>query len=1168
MGSLKILAIDDDLDNLIALRAIITRAFNDITFLEAQSGSAHIESVLVEKPDIILIDLSVIEQESFRFFQNLKSETETKNIPVVILISGNNTKEAKQKALQLGADAFLSKPVDELEVTVQLRAMLRIGELEGRTRVLQAELEEKRKTKIALRESEEKYRKMVDLLPDAIIIHLDGNVVFANQAAFRLVGATSPDQLLHKPALDFVHPDDRAKVHSRIQQIFQTQQPSAYSEERFLSLNGDVFWGEVVGIPVSYTGKPAIQTIIRNISGRKRAEFALQEQKSEFETIFNLVPAQIWYKDTQNNIIRVNQQVCLDIGLPCNKLEGHNTAEIFPDFASQFYADDLEVIRSGKPKLGIIEQINTASGELKWHHTNKVPVFDNRGQVKGIIAFALDITKSKKDEDALRANRERWENLFNNSPSAIAVYRVVDEGDDFEFTDFNLAAQITENLKREDVIGKRISQMFPGAEELGFLDVFRRVWKTGKTEHIGSSYYKDNRIEGWRENIIFRLNTGEIVAIYNDVTDRMKAEIALRESEETFRNYFENSPVGKSITRMDGTMKVNDAYSNMLGYSKEELIRMNWREITHPDDVDLGIRMQESLLKGEAERALFEKRYLHKNGNIIWAELSIRLQKDAEGKPLYFIAMAQDITERKHAEEEIRESNSRMELAMETANMSWWKMDIKTGEVAFARQKAQMLGYSPEHFRHFLDFVGLIHPDDREQAMEAMRSHLDGRADKYEVQYRIRSKSGEYQWFYDIGTITACTPAGKPLTVTGLVLNISKQKKIESELTDAMLRAEKSQQELQVRNEELKSRNDFIQIILDNLPIGVALNNIDEGTSTYMNKKFEEIYGWTSEEITSIGTFFEHVYPDPEYRNKIMAQIMADIQSGDPSRMHWENIFVTRKDGSQRVVNAVNIPLVAQNTMVSTVTDVTDLYRSGVELVKAKEKAEESDRLKSVFLANMSHEIRTPLNSIIGFSELMTDDDFNIDQQLEFAAMINASGNQLLKTITDIMDFSKIEAGQVVVHKRKISATRLINEVWREFSYKAEEKGIGLIIDRQNPTEEIFLESDEVKIRQILVNLVGNAIKFTKEGYVEMGIRATSDNVFFHVKDTGIGIPKEFQESVFDRFRQVESTFTRQHSGNGLGLAISKSLAELLGGKIWLESEFGQGSKFYFSVPR
>jgi signal transduction histidine kinase len=237
------------------------------------------------------------------------------------------------------------------------------------------------------------------------------------------------------------------------------------------------------------------------------------------------------------------------------------------------------------------------------------------------------------------------------------------------------------------------------------------------------------------------------------------------------------------------------------------------------------------------------------------------------------------------------------------------------------------------------------------------------------------------------------------------------------------------------------------------------------------------------------------------------------------------------------------------------------------ELNTAVIKAKESDRLKSAFLANMSHEIRTPLNSIIGFSELMADPDFDSGQQTEFAKIIINSGNSLLTIISDIMDFSKIEAGQVIVSKLQFVVQKLIYKLQKEYSLAAQDKGIELRIDPQNPKEDIWIKSDENRLRQVLVNLVGNAIKFTKKGYVEIGIKATGDCIQFHVSDTGIGIPEEYHDEIFERFRQVESSNSRKYGGNGLGLAISKSLVEIMGGEIWIESVQEKGSTFYFTIP-
>jgi signal transduction histidine kinase len=214
----------------------------------------------------------------------------------------------------------------------------------------------------------------------------------------------------------------------------------------------------------------------------------------------------------------------------------------------------------------------------------------------------------------------------------------------------------------------------------------------------------------------------------------------------------------------------------------------------------------------------------------------------------------------------------------------------------------------------------------------------------------------------------------------------------------------------------------------------------------------------------------------------------------------------------------------------------------------------------------MSHEIRTPLNSIIGFSDLLLDPFYGSCKQGEFAGIIKENGNMLLTTISDIMDLSKIEAGQVQVKKAVFSVNQLISDIQTEFTFRAIERGIEFKLDHANPKEEVFIKSDQARIRQVLVNLVGNAIKFTEKGYIGIGIRTTDDFVQFQVSDTGIGIPKEFQEQVFERFRQVEASNTRKYGGNGLGLAISKLLVELLGGSIWMESEHGKGSTFYFTI--
>jgi two-component system CheB/CheR fusion protein len=408
-------------------------------------------------------------------------------------------------------------------------------------------------------------------------------------------------------------------------------------------------------------------------------------------------------------------------------------------------------------------------------------------------------------------------------------------------------------------------------------------------------------------------------------------------------------------------------------------------------------------------------------------------------------------------------------------------------------------------------------------------------------------------------------------------LDITEQKILTLELLAAKERAEASEQNLQLKNNELIEKNVLIQTILDNLPIGLALNKTDEGDAIYMNKKFEEIYGWTYKSIVSISTFFEKVYPDKEYRKVILDKIMADIQTGDPEKMHWENIEVTRQDGTKRVVNAVNIPLFEQNIMISTVMDISELHQIQIDLVKAKEKAEESDRLKTAFLHNISHEIRTPMNAIVGFSEFLNDSELPPESRKKFTEIIVLSSNHLLSIITDIVNIATIEAGQEKLNFTETNLNSTLRGIHKQFELRAEKENISFNLKTPLPENEIKILTDETKLVQIFNNLIGNALKFTQKGYINFGynivetlhaetLHATSLLQFF-VEDTGIGIPIKMHDEIFKRFRQVESATTRQFGGSGLGLAISKAYVELMGGKIWIESETGKGSTFYFSIP-
>lgn len=246
-----------------------------------------------------------------------------------------------------------------------------------------------------------------------------------------------------------------------------------------------------------------------------------------------------------------------------------------------------------------------------------------------------------------------------------------------------------------------------------------------------------------------------------------------------------------------------------------------------------------------------------------------------------------------------------------------------------------------------------------------------------------------------------------------------------------------------------------------------------------------------------------------------------------------------------------------------------ELEKNNIELLIAKEKAESADKLKSAFLANMSHEIRTPMNSILGFAELLKNKQLNKVKQEHFIDIINSNGRQLITIIDDIIDFSKIEANQIELYFERINLIQILDDIYQTFLTKIHLENLNIKLELIKPNiQEFYFKTDETRLKQVIINLLGNAIKFTKEGTITLSCEFKgNDQLLFSVKDEGIGIPQDKLKIIFERFRQVDDSTTRKFGGTGLGLTISKSLVNLLGGNLKAESKVGEGAQFYFNIP-
>jgi signal transduction histidine kinase/CheY-like chemotaxis protein len=333
------------------------------------------------------------------------------------------------------------------------------------------------------------------------------------------------------------------------------------------------------------------------------------------------------------------------------------------------------------------------------------------------------------------------------------------------------------------------------------------------------------------------------------------------------------------------------------------------------------------------------------------------------------------------------------------------------------------------------------------------------------------------------------------------------------------------------------------------------------------NDAFANIYGKEKKELLNISL--------AEFQNQFYVRQGKDfIKKFIESGYQLKNAVNEEKNGAGKKIylNKNITGIIINNELTSawgSQSDITDRKQYEKALVRAKHQAEESDQLKSAFLANMSHEIRTPLNGILGFSHLLTKNNLSKNQKEKFVSIIKNNGKQLLNLINDILDISKLEARQLKIFESEFSLNELMKEIKTLFQNdpKLQNKEVTLHAHQELKKGNDYILADQERISQIFQNLINNAIKFTEEGRIDFGYKKEENRVIFYVKDTGMGIAKEKQQEIFNRFQQEESSFKTQAGGTGLGLSISKGLIELMDGTIWVESAEGKGSSFFFSIP-
>ena len=761
--------------------------------------------------------------------------------------------------------------------------------------------------------------------------------------------------------------------------------------------------------------------------------------------------------------------------------------------------------------------------------------------------MVIEEPKPNSYDKNLTHSKEYLQELFNHMSSGVVVYEVKDGGRTFVIKDMNAAGVKSCNVDKNDIINKNLLEIFPGVKDLGLYDVFQRVWKTGKSARYPSTYYKDHRISGWVENYVFKLPSGDIVAIFDDITEKVSAEEKLKklnegleqkiqkrtkelnDSEAKFRLIIESA--NDLIAILDQDFKheyINKHYESILGYSKEELIGTHPISIVHPDDIKKAMKTTRiGIKKGKASVDL---RYRHKNGHVLWFEMKGSYFKDVNG--VYkSLVISRDITERKIAEQKLRESEEKYRNLINNISDVIFELDMNNKFTYISPQIFDTFGYHPEELIGKNVFT-FIKPDDISNVKNTMEQ-----AENSEKVLTLQGNACHKEGYY-----IPVSARGKVYNYMGkkrhlvLLRDVSKIKEAEQKIID-------SEEKHRLISE---NTDDLIAVYNMNFEIEYLNESAHSKILGYEPSKFKKPSFRFSlvhkEDLEKVAPLFKNSFKRGNYK----VQFRIRHKKGNYLWFETKGKIYTDKDGIKKLL------LVSR--------DIT-------EIKKVEEKLNEINQIKTELLRRASHELKTPLVSIYSAAEFLLNafqDHFD-EHAKEFIEIIQKGGERLKILVENLLDVSQLEDGRLKLKRQKEVLGKIINNCIQDIKFYASERDITIEFQ---PSENYYANIDKIRFEQVILNLLSNAIKYTPpNGTVSIYIEKLNENYIDIIfKDTGLGFTEEEKLKVFTKFGKIErygKGYDINPGGTGLGLFISKEIVELHGAKIWVESEGrDKGSKF------
>ncbi len=1036
-------------------------------------------------------------------------------------------------------------------------------------------LTEYRQVESDLNISEENYRNFFDNLNDAAILAdtETGIIVEANKQASNLLGRSHDEIVgLHQSQ---IHPPDQVE---KFKELFRKHS----SQSIFFNEDGIIInkYGDLIPVTISTSfsemhGKRYILCIFHDTSNRKRAELALKESEELFSKAFNAIPETLTIARFRDGaLIVVNDNYCSHSGLDRSAIIGRTAVEL--GLWDQFNKHDLVMEElQNKNSMGNMEiAIKTKSGE-----TNTVLISAEKFNINGetcVLTLGKDITERKRAEEALKESEEEFRNIIEHGNDSILFLQN--------------GKIIYSNSKISEMFGYAMKEV-KGKSFLDFIapEDKKKAWESYTRRIRGDKVPEKYELtllakDGRKVNVEISASLftyhGDIanMAIIRDITERKQAIEVLQESEAKFKNLAEQSPNMIFINQNGHIVYANKKCEDVIGYTKEALYSPDFNFLTLIAPKYRGVIEKNFKRHMEnAENPPTEYSIVTKAGKEIECILNTKLISYNDGTAI--LGTATDINERKRVEEALRESEEKLTTVFQTSPDCIAL--VKVGDNKFIDVNdafVKLNGYSREEvIGHTATEVNIwANTDERDRILKIMKETGSVHNEKC----NLRSKTGEIR----IGLFSAKVVIirGEPYSIA-VTIDITEQTRVE---------------------QALKESEEKFSVTFRSSPEMIAVTNLKTGKYIEVNDSFISVTGYSREELVGHDLGEINMFVDPHDAEK-MANIVQEkggiknlefsfrmksgeirvwlcssestVINGDPcsiavatditERKKIEDELHKYKEYLEELVSLRTQELENSNSKLE--QELTERRRIEEELQDAIKRADAANKAKSEFLARMSHEIRTPIHGVMGTLDLLCDTKLELEQQ-QYVNMSKTSAENLLNVINDILDFSKIEAGKLEIDYKEFELNGMLEDTLEAIAVSAHRKGLEIIlqISRDVPSN---LLGDATRLRQIIINLLGNAVKFTEQGEILLRVENESNNeneveLHFSVKDTGIGIPKEKGEILFQPFEQVDGSNQRKYGGTGLGLSISKQLVSLMGGRIWFKSWEREGSVFHFTA--